>query len=176
MYIPKYLNFYESIFLKSLFFLIMSTSANSRHGLRAPEVQAHCDFDQRSKLHIDVGFSEESAQCGKASSVLDEREVIEREVMGSPRGNQIIAKFWELISDERDVDPTIISHGYSDLHRRAFGFFPIGSERGENSQKHRQNVVGTRMGEEIEKKQSSRIQNMLKIVQQSRRCIQLPLY
>ena len=137
----------------------MSTSANSSH--------------ERFKLHSDVGFPEEGAQRGKASSVLDEREVIEREVMGSPRGNQIIAKFWELISDERDVDPTIISHGYSDLHRRAFGFFPIGSERGENS---RHNVVGTRLGEEIEKKQSSRIKNMLKIVQQSRRCIQLPLY
>jgi len=128
-----------------------------------------------------VGFApQESAQRG-----LDEREIIEREVMGSPRGKQMIANFWELISDERDVDPTIISrsHGYSDLHRRAFGFFPIRSERDGNSHagrkkddKPRDNVVGTRMGEEIEKKQSSRIKNMLKIVQQSRRCIQLPLY
>jgi hypothetical protein len=141
----------------------MATSATS---LRAPE-------------HFDVGFApQESAQRG-----LDEREIIEREVMGSPRGKQMIANFWELISDERDVDPTIISHGYSDLHRRAFGFFPIGSERGEssnaggkNDDQPRNNVVGSRMVEEIEKKQSSRIKNMLKIVQQSRRCIQLHLY
>jgi hypothetical protein len=158
----------------------MATNENSSHRLRAPEVQAR-NVDHRSKLHFDVGFPEESAQQKKAYE--DEREVIEREVMCSPRGNQISAKFWELISDERDVDPTIISHGYSDLHRRAFGFFPIGSERGEssnaggkNDDQPRNNVVGSRMGEEIEKKQSSRIKNMLKIVQQSRRCIQLPLY
>jgi len=152
----------------------MSASATSIHRLHAPEVQAHCNFDQRSKIHFDVGFPEESAQRGK----LDEREVREGEVMSSPRDNQIIAKFWELISDERDVDRTIISHSYSDLHRRAFGFFPIGSERGENShdEKLRPKVVGTRMGDEIEKKQAFRIKNMLKIVQQSRRCNQLHLY
>ena len=148
-------------------------ATNSSHRLRAPEVQAR-NVDHRSKLHFDVGFApQESAQRG-----LDEREIIEREVMGSPRGKQMIANFWELISDERDVDPTIISHGYSDLHRRAFGFFPIGSERGENShdEKLRPKVVGTRMGDEIEKKQAFRIKNMLKIVQQSRRCNQLHLY
>merc|ERR1712086_1200857 len=47
------------------------------------------------------------------TSKLDMRELVH--VQGGQCGNQIGAKFWEVISDEHGVDPTGTYHGDSDL-------------------------------------------------------------
>lgn len=45
-------------------------------------------------------------------------------------GNQIGAKFWEVISDEHGIDPTGVYHGNSDLQleringKQYFSFYP----------------------------------------------------
>jgi len=38
-----------------------------------------------------------------------------RHIQGGQCGNQIGAKFWEVISDEHGIDPTGTYHGDSDL-------------------------------------------------------------
>ena len=45
------------------------------------------------------------------------REIVH--VQGGQCGNQIGAKFWEVISDEHGVDPTGTYHGDSDLQLEA---------------------------------------------------------
>ena len=45
------------------------------------------------------------------------REIVH--IQGGQCGNQIGAKFWEVISDEHGVDPTGTYHGDSDLQLEA---------------------------------------------------------
>ena len=47
-------------------------------------------------------------------------------IQGGQCGNQIGAKFWEVISDEHGIDPTGTCHGDSDLQLERINVYHIG--------------------------------------------------
>ena len=51
----------------------------------------------------------------KKTTELTEKKVLLAHVQGVQCGNQIGAKFWKLISDEHDIEPTGTCHSDSDL-------------------------------------------------------------
>ena len=55
----------------------------------------------------------ESAQESQLRFATPMRELVH--IQGGQCGNQIGAKFWEVISDEHGIDPTGTYHGDSDL-------------------------------------------------------------
>ena len=57
----------------------------------------------------------------KKTTELTEKRVLLAHVQGVQCGNQIGAKFWKLISDEHDIEPTGTCHSDSDLHLERIG-------------------------------------------------------
>ena len=63
------------------------------------------------------------------------REIVH--IQGGQCGNQIGAKFWEVISDEHGVDPTGTYHGDSDLQlERINVYFNEATVRAADARKH----------------------------------------
>ena len=55
------------------------------------------------------------------------REIVA--IQGGQCGNQIGAKFWEVVSDEHGIDPTGTYHGDSDLQLERIKYVPRAAHR-----------------------------------------------